>query len=122
MEPTVSRVRRVYPDEVSTSGKEKKSGMEFVFPSKKKGKIKEKKEYPSKVQMVKNLSGSVKKNVSALLKGDKVAASEGKVKMREKTCLHCDWFEKEKLRCVKCGCVVPIKIRLEEESCPLNKW
>jgi len=72
--------------------------------------------------MAKNLGGSIKKNISTLMKGNKVAASDEKVKMREKTCLHCDWFEKEKLRCIKCGCLVPVKIRLEEESCPLNKW
>ena len=104
MEQTVSKIRRVYPGE-----------MESIFPE-------EGKEYPPKIQMAKNLGGSIKKNISTLLKGDKVAASDGKVKMRERICLHCDWFEKEKLRCVKCGCVVPIKIRLEEESCPLNKW
>ena len=68
------------------------------------------------------ISIPIKKNISTLLKGNKVAASDKKVKMREKTCLHCDWFEKKKLRCIKCGCIVPIKIRLEEESCPLNKW
>ena len=121
MERTVSNIRIVYPNEISTSGEERKSGMEFIFPSKKK-EGEEKKEYPTKIQMAKNLGGSIKKNISTLLKGDKVAASDGKVKMRERICLHCDWFEKEKLRCIKCGCVVPIKIRLEEESCPLNKW
>ena len=104
MEQTVSKIRRVYPGE-----------MEFIFSEKEK-------KYPPKIQMAKNLGGSIKKNISTLLKGNKVAASDGKVKMREKTCLHCDWFEKEKLRCIKCGCIIPIKIRLKEESCPLNKW
>jgi hypothetical protein len=122
MAQTASKIRRVYPDEMLTLKERKGSGMEFIFPNKEERKREEKKEYPPKIQMAKNLGGSIKKNISTLLKGDKVAASDKKVKMREKTCLHCDWFEKEKLRCIKCGCIVPIKIRLEEESCPLNKW
>ena len=122
MEQTVSRIRRVYPDKISTSEGRKESGMEFVFPNKEKKEREEEKEYPPKIQMAKNLGGSIKKNISTLLKGDKVAASDKKVKMRKQTCLHCDWFEKKRLRCIKCGCIIPIKIRLEEESCPLNKW
>ena len=104
MEQTVSKIRRVYPGE-----------REFIFSE-------NEKKYPPKIQMAKNLGVSIKKNISTVLKGDKVAASNKEVKMREKTCLHCDWFEKKKLRCIKCGCIIPIKIRLEEESCPLNKW
>jgi hypothetical protein len=122
MEQTVSKIRRVYPDKISTSEGRRGSGMEFVFPNKENEEREEEKEYPTKIQMAKNLGGSIKKNISTLLKGNKVAASDKKVKMREKTCLHCDWFEKKKLRCIKCGCVIPIKIRLEEETCPLNKW
>jgi len=118
MEQTVSKIKRVHLSEKPSLSGEVKESTEFFLPDGKK----RKKEYPSKIQMAKNLGGSIKKNISTLVKGDKVAASDKKVKMREKTCLHCDWFEKEKLRCVKCGCIVPIKIRLEEESCPLNKW
>ena len=121
MERTVSKIRKVYPDKMLIP-EGRGSGMEFIFPNKEGEEREEKKEYPPKIQMAKNLGRSIKKNISALMKGDKVAASDEKVKMREKTCLYCDWFEKEKLRCIKCGCIVPIKIRLEEESCPINKW
>tara|TARA_Y100000034_G_scaffold108826_1_gene139496 strand:- start:435 stop:785 length:351 start_codon:yes stop_codon:yes gene_type:complete len=116
MERIVSKIKRVYLNEKPSEDVKESAG--FSLPNR----GKEKKEYPPKIQMAKNLGGSIKKNISTLLKGDKVAASDKKVKMREKTCLHCDWFDKKKLRCVKCGCVIPIKIRLEEESCPLNKW
>ncbi len=122
MAQTVSKIRKVYPSEISTLGKNRDSKMEFVFSGGKKKQEEEKKEYPSKIQMAKNLGESVKENVSSLLKGDKVAASDKKVKIREETCLNCDWFDKKKLRCFKCGCIIPIKIRLEKESCPLNKW
>jgi len=122
MAQTVSKIRKVYPSEILNLGKGEDSKMEFVFSGGKKKQEEEKKEYPPKIQMAKNLGGSIKKNISTLLKGDKVAASDKEVKIREKTCLHCDWFEKKKLRCIKCGCIIPIKIRLEGESCPLNKW
>ena len=118
MEQTVSKIKRIYLNEKPSLSEEIKESAEFLLPNRRK----EKKEYPPKIQMAKNLGGSIKKNISTLMKGDKVAASDGKIKMREKTCLHCDWFDKKRLRCIKCGCIISIKIRLEEESCPLNKW
>ena len=118
MERTVSKIKRIHLNEKPSLREEIKESTEFLLPDKRR----EKKEYPPKIQMAKNLGESIKKNISTLLKGDKFAASNEKVKMRERICLHCDWFEKKKLRCIKCGCVIPIKIRLEEESCPLNKW
>jgi len=121
MERTVSKIRKVYPDKMLIP-EGRGSGMEFIFPNKEGEEREEKKEYPPKIQMAKNLGRSIRKNISTLLKGDKVAASDEKVKIREKTCLHCDWLDKRRLRCIRCGCAIPIKIRLEEESCPLNKW
>ena len=118
MEQTVSKIKRIYLNEKPSLSEEIKESAEFLLPNGRK----EKKEYPPKIQMAKNLGRSIRKNISTLLKGDKVAASDEKVKIREKTCLHCDWLDKKRLRCIRCGCAIPIKIRLEEESCPLNKW
>lgn len=58
------------------------------------------------------------------------------MKERGKVCLGCEhakvmpigrWFkgEYEELRemsCTQCGCPLEPKLRVEEESCPLNKW
>lgn len=34
-----------------------------------------------------------------------------------KTCEHYrEWF------CANCGCILPVKVRIENSSCPINKW
>jgi hypothetical protein len=35
----------------------------------------------------------------------------------------CDSCEKSKLGvCTKCGCVLKLKVKFEQNTCPLNKW
>jgi hypothetical protein len=39
---------------------------------------------------------------------------------RKKICDSCEyngeWF------CKKCGCILPVKVRIKGSECPLNKW
>ncbi len=41
---------------------------------------------------------------------------------RMKLCLQCEHFFKPTRQCKKCGCFMPIKVRLSGSSCPVKKW
>lgn len=41
---------------------------------------------------------------------------------RMKMCLQCEHFFKPTRQCTKCGCFMPVKVRLKNSSCPVKKW
>ena len=41
---------------------------------------------------------------------------------RMKICLQCEHFFKATKQCKKCGCFMPIKVRLPGLHCPVDKW
>ena len=41
---------------------------------------------------------------------------------RMKLCLQCDQFFKPTRQCKKCGCFMPLKVRMSEQKCPIGKW
>ena len=41
---------------------------------------------------------------------------------RMKECLQCEHFFKPTRQCKKCGCFMPVKVRLKGSSCPVGKW
>ncbi len=42
-------------------------------------------------------------------------------KQRYDICKSCPEFSSLKF-CGKCGCFMPLKVRIESVSCPINKW
>jgi hypothetical protein len=41
-------------------------------------------------------------------------------KQRLDICRSCSYYQKSK--CKLCGCFMPLKTRIKEISCPINKW
>jgi len=41
---------------------------------------------------------------------------------RMKLCLQCEYFFKPTRQCKKCGCFMPLKVRLANQKCPVEKW
>jgi len=37
-------------------------------------------------------------------------------------CRGCEYFEAHYSRCSKCGCIMPVKVRLPKMKCPVGKW
>jgi hypothetical protein len=44
------------------------------------------------------------------------------VSKRLSVCESCDRFLKPTKQCLECGCIMPLKVRLQQAKCPLNKW
>ena len=43
-------------------------------------------------------------------------------KERYDICKSCEYLFKLTKQCEKCGCVMPLKVQIEEASCPMGKW
>lgn len=39
-----------------------------------------------------------------------------------KQCIQCEHFRKSTKQCKKCGCFMPLKVRLPGQHCPIGKW
>ena len=78
--------------------------------------------FPSKIQMVKNLSSSILNATKALTKGEKVRSSKGEAAERMKICAGCEHYVKEENRCHLCGCFLNVKTKVATERCPVDKW
>lgn len=49
-------------------------------------------------------------------------ASEDLAESRISICKSCPEFVNITKQCKQCGCVMPLKVKLSEATCPLNKW
>ena len=41
---------------------------------------------------------------------------------RLNTCFECEFLIKLTSQCKKCGCLMPLKTKLEHATCPIGKW
>jgi hypothetical protein len=77
---------------------------------------------PPMFTQVKNAAKAVSRVVSNVAQGKPVFASEDVIAKRKENCNGCEWLDKAKNRCSKCGCRYEYKIKLVSESCPLKYW
>jgi len=69
---------------------------------------------PSLMTMATNLAGTA---LSAV-----VFVSEETYNKRMSICEGCEFLDKSIYRCLKCGCMMKAKARVEVAKCPLQKW
>lgn len=65
-----------------------------------------------------NLAGSIVAAVRSRAK----RASPAEQARRLAICGGCEFFKAEGKACLKCGCNLPLKTRLEALHCPIDKW
>jgi hypothetical protein len=49
-------------------------------------------------------------------------ADEEKAKQRYIICQDCPSLISLTKQCKKCGCIMPMKVKLEKSACPIGKW
>tara|TARA_B100000131_G_scaffold321096_1_gene370896 strand:- start:1949 stop:2323 length:375 start_codon:yes stop_codon:yes gene_type:complete len=79
---------------------------------------------PSWLQMGKNLFRDLKSVAKDAFKGQALVPDSVQAERLE-ICKACDWFDKAKGRCNKCGCYMDVKTWLASVECPLEenkKW
>lgn len=57
-----------------------------------------------------------------LFNPNKPRSEEELAKDRLDICKACPEFFELTKQCSKCGCVMPLKVKLKEATCPINKW
>lgn len=77
---------------------------------------------PSLAKEASNLLGASLRITKAAIRGKKISVSASEISRRLEICRDCEFFESSSTRCLKCGCFLNLKTRLESEHCPIGKW
>jgi Family of unknown function (DUF6171) len=79
-------------------------------------------EFPSLAAQAGNALGALGRAAGQLLNGGPVLVDTEELERRLAICRACDQYRDG--RCLRCGCAVALKARLESETgkCPLLKW
>jgi hypothetical protein len=48
--------------------------------------------------------------------------SEEEAESRLDACINCDRLIQLTKQCKECGCIMAVKVKLKNATCPLNKW
>jgi hypothetical protein len=77
---------------------------------------------PSTRQMIRNVGGSIVRNVQSVAHGNALNISEADKEKRLNICKSCEFYDAGQERCSKCGCYLKVKTYLKAERCPVGKW
>lgn len=77
---------------------------------------------PSTGQMIKNVSGSIVRNVQSVVAGNSLNVTDEEKNRRFDICKACEFFRPDSQRCSKCGCYMSLKTYLKAEKCPVGRW
>lgn len=75
-------------------------------------------EFPTIMEMAKNLARSAGRTVGALVTGKKAVVPDEIYEQRMAACRGCDHWNAERKRCKLCGCKTNYKLSLAREKCP----
>ena len=75
------------------------------------------KNYPEMQQMLKNFAGFAKDVAT----NPKFVSLE-QFSERMNICRACEYFDADKVRCKKCGCMLRGKAKFKAGKCPIKKW
>jgi hypothetical protein len=77
---------------------------------------------PSLMTMATNLASTALSAASHAIRTGVVMASEETANKRIETCESCEFLDKTIYRCLKCGCMMKFKAKVEAAKCPIGKW
>ena len=77
---------------------------------------------PTILQMAANLTSTAVSAVQHVVRTGVVFVSDEKAAERLKICENCEFLDKNIYRCMKCGCMMKAKARVEVAKCPVGKW
>ena len=77
---------------------------------------------PKFLEQARDLTHTLSQAVQKKVAGKPFRADPDLVASRQGICQNCNWLDQERLRCLRCGCKMPLKMRLLVSSCPEGKW
>ena len=78
--------------------------------------------YPSWLTQAQNLQELTSKILSDVVDGDDLFATDFEQQRRMDMCQVCEFYDKSKHRCTKCGCYMKYKVTFKSSECPIDKW
>jgi hypothetical protein len=75
---------------------------------------------PRLTTQLKDLSKTLAATLSAAARGNQVVADDATIERRSDVCKGCVQYTGS--RCRACGCVIAMKVILEEAECPELRW
>lgn len=82
----------------------------------------DKNDLPSLKEMAFGLTKEIKANLENAISHGILLVSAEEADKRFATCLGCEFLLVEQSRCLKCGCFMNMKTRLQASKCPVGKW
>jgi len=79
-------------------------------------------EMPSLLEQAQNAAKAAGRFVQAGVSGNKLLVGDQEKERRLTICKGCEFFNKSRVRCAKCGCSLKIKLKLITEDCPDGRW
>ena len=77
---------------------------------------------PSIGNMLFSLTEALKSNLTQIASKGVLLAEDNLVSKRISLCLGCEFLIQNSERCIKCGCYMNMKTRLQVSKCPVGKW
>jgi hypothetical protein len=78
--------------------------------------------YPDFWEQMKGFAEFTGKQVKQASTGNSLIVDEETKEKRWEICNSCDFLDKNKNRCRKCGCYMNIKIQFKDVQCPIKLW
>jgi Family of unknown function (DUF6171) len=78
------------------------------------------KQFPSMLQMAKNLMEDGTKIISNAVQGNTTLVTDEERNTRWSICQGCPFLTND--RCTKCGCFMKVKVAFQTSKCPEGKW
>ena len=75
---------------------------------------------PSRREMAISAGKAIGNIAKRAVKGVNILAKKEEIEKRDSICNSCDYYEEGK--CLKCGCFMKAKLKLQQSKCPLEKW
>lgn len=79
-------------------------------------------QYPSNLEMAKNLGMTAKDAFKLWIKKGALFADNETAKARMSACLECEFINEDCDRCTVCGCFLNTKVKIQASACPKYKW
>jgi predicted RNA-binding Zn ribbon-like protein len=77
---------------------------------------------PGYRSMAVQVSKAVVRSAALMMTGGSPTVSKEERKRRSDICHKCDWYDRSRNRCRKCGCGIAGKTYLKVSKCPIGKW
>ena len=77
---------------------------------------------PTVKEMAFGLTQAIKDNITNAVTNGVILASQQTMEKRFSICLGCEFLQPDHSRCLKCGCFMNMKTRLDASKCPVGKW